>query len=424
MKKIFTWIVAVWIGCTGCSEIQALTDSIYSDRVKTVSLYKNGVEQEYPILMLGGQDRLLLRFDILGEEPEALRYRIRHCNAHWQADEMEPYEYINGFDESPIDNYRASFTTLTHYVNYFQWLPGDYDQFLISGNYIVSVFLQDQPDSILLTRRFRVMEGSIKAEIGICRPSDAAAIMQNQEVDVALAANNDYHGEALPPTLNPAYFHVWVQQNGRKDNERELPFSGYDRGNLCYRYRPENIFPGGNSFRYFDISNMRTAMYNVQKIEEFGGETFAILRPLEDRSRKPFSTEHSLNGGMKVNVWDRNDAQVEADYVWVNFSLPLPKPYINGNIYVVGELNQWQLDDRCRMIWNAEYKAYTLRMLLKQGYYSYQLLFLPIGERQALTATLEGDHNATPNHYNVSIYYRGPADRYDRLLLYTTVRQQ
>ena len=61
-------------------------------------------------------------------------------------------------------------------------------------------------------------------------------------------------------------------------------------------------------------------------------------------------------------------------------------------------------------------------MLIKQGYYSYQLLFLPTGESEALTATLEGDHYVTPNSYTIYVYYRSPDARYDRLvgLLRTT----
>ncbi len=56
------------------------------------------------------------------------------------------------------------------------------------------------------------------------------------------------------------------------------------------------------------------------------------------------------------------------------------------------------------------------RLLLKQGYYSYQLLFVPAGESEGRTDTLEGDHFETPNVYRAWVYYRGPNDRYDRLV--------
>ena len=82
---------------------------------------------------------------------------------------------------------------------------------------------------------------------------------------------------------------------------------------------------------------------------------------------------------------------------------------------MVGELTQWRLDEASRMEYRPDLKAYTLRLHLKQGYYSYQLLFLPVGETEGSTGVLEGDYFETPNQYTAFVYYRGPNDRYDRL---------
>ena len=415
---MFMALCAIAVSCCEGVYAQVVTDSNWREDVKTVTLYKNGVEGERPVLVLGSEDRLLLRFDVLGAEVEGYRYKIQHCDSRWQVDELEPYEYMNGFEEGPINNYNSSFTTLTDYVNYYEYIPSQYSQFLISGNYVVTVTRQDEPDSVLLTRRFCVVEGSLKADVSVGVPYDNVSIFERREVDVALKENRDYRGSMLPPTLNPAYFHVVVQQNGRTDNMRELPFGGYESGVLCYRYKNENVFEGGNTFRYFDISNIRTAMYNVVQIEEYGGEWYAMLRPLEDRSGKSFITEQTLNGGMKVNVWDRTNKQTEADYVYVNFMLPMRSPFMNGSVHVVGELTQWKLDEGSRMEYDPEMQAYRLRLLLKQGYYAYQLLFVPTGESRGLTETLEGNHYEMPNDYRVYVYYRGLNDRYDRLVAY------
>ena len=415
---LFMALCAMAVSCCEGVYAQVVTDSNWREDVKTVTLYKNGVEGERPVLVLGSEDRLLLRFDVLGAEVEGYRYKIQHCDSRWQVDELEPYEYMNGFEEGPINNYNSSFTTLTDYVNYYEYIPSQYSQFLISGNYVVTVTRQDEPDSVLLTRRFCVVEGSLKADVSVGVPYDNVSIFERREVDVALKENRDYRGSMLPPTLNPAYFRVVVQQNGRTDNMRELPFGGYESGVLCYRYKNENVFEGGNTFRYFDISNIRTAMYNVVQIEEYGGEWYAMLRPLEDRSGKSFITEQTLNGGMKVNVWDRTNKQTEADYVYVNFMLPMRSPFMNGSVHVVGELTQWKLDERSRMEYDPEMQAYRLRLLLKQGYYAYQLLFVPKGESRGLTETLEGNHYEMPNDYRVYVYYRGLNDRYDRLVAY------
>ncbi|MBQ9473435.1 MAG: DUF5103 domain-containing protein [Bacteroidales bacterium] len=387
---------------------QIMRDTVLNADIKTVTLYRNGVELEQPVIHMGTSDRLMLQFDLLSAQPATFRYRIVHCNRNWEADSLEPFDYISGFEDGSIDNYRSSFTTLQDYNHYHQLIPAQYTTFTASGNYVLAVYPQEYPDSVVMLRRFMVSEDVVEVEAAVARPTNAADIMRYQELSVALAFKSVATGHQ--------YLHVMAMQNGRVDLLRELPFNGFSGNRLLYRYADANVFAGGNCFRYFDISNMRTTMYNVQRIEQYGGELFAFLKPDESRARSNYAPIQSLNGGMKTNVWDRHDPQVEADYVWVNFSLPLERPFIDGTVHVVGALTDWSLGEQSRMEWKPQYKAYTKRMLLKQGYYSYQLLFLPTGSGEALTATLEGDHAANPNRYTVMVYQRQPSDRYDRLL--------
>ena len=212
------------------------------------------------------------------------------------------------------------------------------------------------------------------------------------------------------------YYTVIARQNRRDDLTRVLPQSSYSGGSILYQWQPENVFPGGNHFRYFDLSNLRATMYHVQRIEMAGNHIFAFLQPDEVRNRKVYTQYSSLNGGMKTNIRDRQNPHIEADYVWVNFSLPIDKPFLDGSVHIVGDLTGWKLDDNSRMEWNATYKAYTKRLLLKQGYYSYQLIFLPAGESTGQTSRIEGDHFEMKNNYTVLVYYHSPGARYDRLV--------
>lgn len=417
VEQIRVMVLAAALLAFALCRAQHVVDSTWDDAVRTVTLYRSGIDQEPPLLLLGGDDRLVLSFDLLADEPSLFRYTLHHCDAEWNIDELEPYEYVTGFDEGTIADYRQSFTTLQLYYHYEAVVPAVGTAFLVSGNYALKVHPEDAPDSTVLTWRFRVSEELLNTQMEVVRPTSGVGIYENQEVNAYLEPKSDLvFGEYMPFQFVPHYLKLYLQQNGREDNVHNLAFQGYGGTKLCYRWGDANIFAGGNSFRYFDLSNLRSAMYNVQNVETYGGETYAIIRPCEDRSGKHYEAREGLNGGMKVNIWDRRDPQVEADYVWVNLSLPMERPYLNGSIHVVGALTQWQLDDRSRMEWRPEYKAYTARLLLKQGYYSYQLLFLPAGEREGLTATLEGDHNETPNGYSLYVYYRSPADRYDRLL--------
>ena len=417
MKKTIILLTMALGGAT-CGFGQRVTDSAWRADVKTATLTRSGVELEAPVLTLGSGERMLLQFDVLADEAENLRYTIAHCDADWRRDDLEPYEMMNGFESGEIENVEFSFTTLRNFVHYHQLVPARYSDFVHSGNYVLYVTDSEGGDT-LLSRRFWVSEQAVGVEATMERPYDGMDIMRRQEVDVRVE-NGKWKVESV--NLRPEWERVLVQQNGRLDNQRWLEFSGYDGQGLAYRYRQQNIFDGGNTFRYFDCSNLRAPMYNIVRIEEYGGEVFAMVRPEEDRSRKHFLNDKTLNGGMKVNVWDRQNKALQADYVWVNISLPMAQPWLDRSVYVVGQLTDWKLDSASRMDYVPEYKAYVKRLLLKQGYYAYQLLVEPSGKRKvksgrwSATERLEGDHWETPNTYTIYVYHREPGDRADRLV--------
>ena len=388
------------------------------------------MELEAPVLTMGAGERMLLQFDVLADEAENLRYTIAHCDADWRRDDLEPYEFMNGFEGGEIENVEFSFTTLRNYIHYHQMVPAKYAEFIHSGNYVVTV--TDTEGDTLLTRRFWVSEQAVGVEATMERPYDGADLLKRQEIDVIIEAQQT---ASQSVQVRQEYERVLVQQNGRLDNQRWLEFSGYDGRNLAYRYRQSNIFDGGNTFRFFDCSNLRAPMYNIVRIEEYGGEVFAMVRPEEDRSKKHFlQSDKTLNGGMKVNVWDRQNKALQADYVWVNISLPMAHPWLDKNVYVVGQLTDWKLDSASRMEYKPEYKAYVKRLLLKQGYYSYQLLCTPSPLRgtppmvggelgPSVTETLEGDHWEMTNNYTIFVYHREPSDRADRLVAVRRIQQ-
>ena len=413
MKKAMLWVLLV--AAIGTAPGQPMTDRALRDDVKSVQLYRPGSELDFPVLTLGDGGQLTLEFDVLGSAPEGLRWSVVHCDRHWEPDGLEASEFMSGFDSRSIDRYDFSFTTLRDYVHYSATVPGSFAEFTHSGNYLLTVSTDDEAGRSLLRRRFCVNEATARGEVGKGRPYDGVDMERRQELDVKVRCPELGFGRS-------EYVEVVVQQNGRTDNVRRLEFSGYDGDALAYRYRQANIFAAGNTFRFFDCSNLRAAMYNVVRVEEYGGELFAILRPEEDRSAKHYLSETTLNGGMKVNVWDREDPRLEADYVWVNFSLPMAQPMLDGTVHIVGALTDWRIDSTSAMEYNPRYRAYTKRLLLKQGYYAYQLLVKRPTQAEAETRQLEGDHRETPNTYTVYIYWRSPSDRADRLVGYQVIK--
>lgn len=414
MKRTFLTLLLIAFSQLAMSQIAI--DTTYNSHVQSVYLTRSDIELERPILRMNSRgettDNLMLRFDMLGANAENLRYRIRHCDAQWRPDELHASEFISGMEDGSIDGYEFSFTTLDDYVHYYQLIPSTYSTFIASGNYLLEVYPLDEPDSLLFTRRFWVSEEQAAVEASVEKPSSGFGnVYTDQELAVAVTPNK---GSYLPN--NERYYYVVAQQNRRSDLCRQLPFNTFAGNAMLFTMKAENTFPGGNCFRYFDLSELSSNMYHVQHIEKWGGEVFAFLQPDEDRSRKAYTYVAALNGGMKTNIRNRRQPHIEADYVWVNFSLPMEFPFMNGSVHIVGDLTNWSLGEASRMEWQPKYKAYTKRLLLKQGYYSYQLIFLPVGSHEGNTATLEGDHFAAPNIYTVYVYLSLPNARYDRLV--------
>ena len=410
MRKVIFFFTVI-INTISMVAQTVVTDSVYSPNIKTVILGKQGVEMSLPIIQLGSNERLMLRFDELGDNSNYYRYRIDHCTHDWQISDISASDYMNGFEDGAIDNQQFSFTTIEHYTNYWQTIPNDISSFAASGNYLLTVYLQSDPDSIVFTRRFKVYEPMTTVEASVGKVQGSMGLMENQNLSVKV---NPLEGNYF---INPdTYIFVYAEQNGRKDLTRLLPLESMSGNTLNYRWKKENVFPGGNEFRFFDFSNLQFPMNNIWKIEYFGGENIVFLKPDEDRSRKPYSLDIGLNGQYKIAVANAQNPNTEADYAWVNFSLPQELPFLDGNIYIIGDFTNWQMNDQSRMEWNQSMKAYTARLFLKQGYYAYQLLFLPAGSTVGETSRLEGNHFQTLNDYYIYVYQRNPGDLYDRLI--------
>ena len=116
-----------------------------------------------------------------------------------------------------------------------------------------------------------------------------------------------------------------------------------------------------------------------------------------------------------------SDPDTEADYFIVHFALQ-EELFPDGNVYLSGDLYNNVLDEKSRMGFNPETRQYEKALLLKQGSYNYQYVFVPHGETAGQTAPFEGDFFQTENRYSIYVYYRPMGSRYDRLIGVATIQ--
>jgi hypothetical protein len=67
------------------------------------------------------------------------------------------------------------------------------------------------------------------------------------------------------------------------------------------------------------------------------------------------------------------------------------------------------------MTYSLSKGSYEAVMLLKQGWYNYEFVFVAEGNTQPSALHFEGSHYETENDYLLLTYFRDPAQRYDRL---------
>ncbi len=401
-----------------CAFAQDFSSVEYTaDNVKSIMFRKDGLEPVYPFIQPWAGDEMTMQFDITGNNGGTLWYSLTHCDRDWNMSDLFTSDYLDGFGENQITDYLASFNTRVSYTHYSLKLPNDDVRFLVSGNYVITVWAAGDPDTPLLRRRFFVTDGSSSAEAVFRRPMKPGTTETHQQVEITVSTGS------LRVTDPYRQVTVTVMQNGRWDRARNnLTPDFVGNGRLEFNsLSDKTIMPGGNEFRYFDIKTIRQTRQNVRAIEFVNGIYQAFLLPSEDREFKPYFYNDDFNGKYVVAMEESSEPDREADYVMVYFTLPAYEELRGGSVYVSGDFTGWSYGPANRMTWSASRGCYELSLLLKQGWYNYEYAFVPSGKELPEGFHFEGSHWETENDYLILTYFRDPSLRYDRLTGVTLV---
>ncbi len=395
-------------------------NAVYKDEIKSVQLFKEGFELSHPIISLNSDENLVLKFDDLSGEVKNYSYTIIHCDANWNESFVMQNEYIEGFADNPLDDYAPSFNTTMQYVNYQLRIPNERVRLKYSGNYVVVVFENQDKEKVVLTRRFHVLDQKVDVSGLVKRATFDPFKGDNQEVDFTI------RHDKLAISNPQQDVKVVIMKNRRWDDAITDLKPLFIRDNeLVYDYSKENVFPGGNEYRYFDARTFRYNGENVFSTEFHRPYYHLTLMTDEIRSNKKYSEYKEMNGNYVIESQDRiNDYDTECDYVFVHFSLHMEAPLVGGTVNVLGAFTDWNANQNNEMTWNFDRASYELTMLLKQGYYNYQYVYVPEASNKADEAVLEGSHYETENEYQILIYYKGISGRYDELVGYQVLNSR
>jgi len=421
--KIFNFIIGLLFVFTVSAQKDTTsntlhyTDFTYKQNLHTPQLYKKGWLLSAPVIKLNSDEQLHLAFDDFSEDVNTYSIRFVHCDQNWQPSPISIADYQDGFDYEDLVNYDYSFNTLQSYIHFTYDFPNENIQLTKSGNYLLIIYQNHDEDNLVLTRRFYITENTVMPKVTVKPTSLPMYNKTHQEMEITIDVSS------LKGCYSPeSQIYLQVTQNHRPYFLRKnfKPALIKDKL-LIYRYSDSLIFKGNNEFRYFDTKSIRYQSEFIQAIKYQAPLYHIYLYADESRLFKPYVFYKDLNGRYYPEIQEGRDNPVEADYVWVHFSLNYPTPLTDGAVYITGQMNDWILSSQTKMTYDYNSHQYTKDLLLKQGYYNYCYTFLKDSTSCPDDYLFEDSYSDTENDYTVYVYYKSSSEFYIRLVGVQTV---
>ena len=406
-----------------CTTAQREPDKVYMPNIHGVKLFVSGNQVSYPIINLGVASVLELHFDDLDMHIKNYNYTFQLCNADWQPVDLSSFDYIKGFSQNRLSQYRVSSIAKIKYIHYQVLLPENNCMPSKSGNYLLKVFLNGDTSQLAFTQRMLVAENYIPTSIQVQQPFNSEIGRTHQKIQFSLDVGK-------LNLVNPQQqLKVVVLQNYRWDNAVTGIQPVFMRQNL-YEYNGEKDFefPAGKEFRWVDLQSFRFHSDRVRKMNIDSTPFEVDVAPDAERTQQRYLFYADMNGFFEINTTDGVNPWWQGDYAHVHFTL-IPannQPYPGKKIYIAGQFTHYFLNDSTQMQFNNSKGIYETTLLLKQGYYTYTYVTTDRNDPNPFPdqSTVEGNYWETENDYTVLVYFHSLSGRHDELVGVTTVNSR
>lgn len=382
-------------------------ETLPPDYINTIEFKGKEEFSGTPIVKLG--QSLTLKFDDLVGDEADYYYKISYYDFDWKPTQLSRNEFMKGFDNIRIKNYKNSLNTLQVYTHYELNLPNKETKALKkSGNYLLEIY--NDNDEIVFSKRFIVYEDIASVTAEVKRSRDLKYINAKQVLNFSVSGGSNLQFKNPNKNIKT----LLIKNNDLQNSIYNLKPQHHEGEKLVYRYDQEAAFMAGNEFLNFDSKDIHTSTANIEHIA-LDNIYNVYLYPDAVRADDLYTYNPDINGNFKINTLQGEDADIESEYVWVHFYLDYNKPIKNGELHIYGGFNNYNLDESTLMTYNSEDDHYEGRLLLKQGFYNY--LYVLKQKNGAIDqGFISGNFDKTENQYTVLAYYRAPGGRYDRIV--------
>jgi hypothetical protein len=417
MRSFLFFLLLLWTAAAAAQQA--------APNIASAKLYRKGDQASFPIINLGSTDELELHFDDFDADIKNYYYGYELCNADWTPSVLRTFEYIRGFQNVRINNYRTSSITRSRYTHYQAQVPDRSALPTRSGNYMLKVFLNGDTNQLVFTKRFVVADNKSAVGLQLQQPYNASVFRTHQKVQVAITTDNRLQ------SFSPQDIKVVILQNNNWRTAVTIDRPTLYRGNY-YEYSDEayTAMQGGKEWRWIDLRSTRLMSDRMMKIDTKKDTTDVFVKPDVSRNGQVYVYYRDLNGSYSIESMESINPFWQADYANVHFTYVPPggRAIAGRDIYLFGELTNYGADTSGKMEFNEEKGWYEKTLFLKQGFYNYvYAAFPPGGKGQPDLSPTEGNSFSTENNYIVLVYYRPFGSRADELIgsaaLHSTFRQ-
>lgn len=412
MRNLFVWVLL--IAGMGKTTAQRLPDHVYMPEIRTPRLFQQNNQQSMALITLNSSDLLELHFDDMSGVPKNYYYTFVLCNADWTPADVSPFDYIRGFPQNRLSQYRASTVTASRYVHYQALLPDRNCMPSKSGNYLLKVYLDADTSKLAFTKRMLVVDNRASVGAQVQQPFDNEILRTHQKIQVAVNTQQ-------LNILSPQQTKLVILQNNRWDDAIRDIQPTFIRGKMMeYNAEQDCIFPAGKEYRWADLQSFRFLSDRMDRVDKARDPVDVYLKPDLERNNLRYLFFRDRNGWDEINTTESLNPWWQTDYAYVHFTFAPAnrQPFAGRSVYLLGSFTGNQIGDTSRMVYDAARGLYTKTMLLKQGYYSYVYVTKSDKhpEEKADPTLTEGNYWETENEYTVLFYYRSFSSRHDELV--------
>ena len=409
---IFKFIKAVsfiiLINYTAVAQINP--EAVYAANIHSVRFHPYGDQQSLAIYKLNSGEKLELHFDDVETRVKSYYYTYQLCDYNWQPVNLSPFDFIKGFTQQRISDYRFSSIAYKRYIHYQAILPDANSMPTKSGNYLLKVFLDGDTSKLIFTRALLVLDSkaTISAQVVQTFIPDTYKTHQHVKFTVNLQGINSSNASQQ--------IKIIMLQNNRWNLAQGNVLPTFVRNNAL-EYSNENtfVFPGGKEWRWLDLRSFSLLSERVDSANV--KRTDIYVKPDADRIAQRYIYYADLDGKYLVTTFESINPYLQGDYANIHFKFVPPNKtaFPDKDIYLMGQLTGYRLNESTKMHFNDENGVYENTQYLKQGYYNYGYTMVDKKDPSKRMDT-DGDYWETENIYTILVYYKSFSDQSDQLI--------